>query len=187
MGSQRGHRALGLKLGGRHGPMLFFQLAPTLALLAFNAFALLKRQHLLVLDPQLPSLKLEVVQNLDHRRCFLRGCEVRECQSPKHAVVKMVVERIRQRQIQLGHQLYELLLFNSEGNVLDNDRRRNQLIVGLGGCGCFWAHRAALEGPGSKIREGIRHTRLLIKPGLVSYISQIIAEDLLEFATWYLP
>jgi hypothetical protein len=83
--------------------MLFLELTATLALLAFNAFAFLQGKHLLVFNPQLSALQLKVVQDLDYGRCLFCGCKVGESKPAENAIIEMVVESVRQGQVQLGH------------------------------------------------------------------------------------
>jgi hypothetical protein len=146
--------------------VLFLQLTATFALLPLDALALLEREHLLILHPQLPTLELEVVKNLNNGGGFLSRGEIGKGQTPEHAIVKVIVERVRKREVQLSHQLHQLLLLDSKRDVLDNDRGGNQFIISLrGNCG-FGTHRTTLKRSGSEIRKRTGHTRLLIKPGL---------------------
>lgn len=147
--------------------MLFFQLASTLPLLPLDSFALLQWQHLLVLDPQFPTLQFKVVEHLDHGGRLLRRGEIGESQTPEHAIVKMVVESVGQRKVQLGHQLYQLFFLDGERNVLDDDGGGDQFIVYIRRSRRFWSNRtAALERTGSEVGKGTRDARLLIQPGL---------------------
>ena len=106
-------------------------MASTLPLLPFDPFALLQRQHLLVLDSQLPALQFKVIEHLDHGRRLLRRGEIGEGQTPENAIVKVVVESVGQRKVQLGHQLHQLFLLDGKRNVLDDDGGRDQFVVDI--------------------------------------------------------
>lgn len=177
MRSQRGHGTLGLQLSGSDGPVLLLQLATPFALLPLDAFAFLKREHFLVLDPQFATLKFKVVQNLDHGGRLLGRGEVGESQAPKYAVVKVVVERVGQRQVQLGHQLHQLFLLDSERDVLNDDGGGDQLIVTLRGPGGLGAHCATLEGARTEVGEGTGNARLLVEPSLSIVVRHIRAGE----------
>ena len=123
---------LGVQLRRWHGSMLLFQLASTLALLSFNPLALLQREHLLVLDPQLTSLQLKVIKMLNHHGGLLGCGEVGKRQASEDTMIKVIVEGVGQRQTEVGHELHQLLLLDREGDVLDDDGRRDELLLGLG-------------------------------------------------------
>lgn len=111
--------------------MLLLELSPSFPLFSFDPLALLERKHLLVFDPQLPTLELKVVEHLDDRGGLLGRREVCKGKTPEDAIVKVVVEGIRERQVHLGHELHQLLLLHRERDVLDHDRSRDQLVFRL--------------------------------------------------------
>lgn len=129
MGRERSHGTLRVKLRGAHGPVLFLQLSPTLPFFPLDPLALLRREHLLVLNPKFPALKFKVVEHLDHRGGLFGGGEVCKRQAPKDAIVEMVVERVGKREAQFGHQLHQLFLLDGKRDVLDDDGGQDQVIV----------------------------------------------------------
>ena len=168
MGGQRRHGTLSLQRSARQRPVLFFQLTTTFSLLPLDAFAFLQREHLLVLNPQFPTLQLKVVEHLNHGSRFLCGGEIGKRQTAEDAVVKVVVESVGQGKVQLGHQLHQLFFLDGERDILDDDGGRDQLIVDIRSRGGIRTHCAALERTGANVGEGAGDARLLIQPGLVA-------------------
>lgn len=130
MGGERAEGWLRLEISA-HRPMLFLQLTAALSLLALDPFALGQREHLLVLDPELPSMQFEVIHGVYDRSSFFGRGEVGEGEAPENTIVEMVVEGIRQRQAQISHQLHQLFLLDSKRDVLDDDGRGDELLVHL--------------------------------------------------------
>lgn len=120
-----------LQLRCCHGPVLLLELTAALSLLALNPLPFLQRKHLFILHTQLPALKLKVVQHLNHRRSLFRRGEVCKGQTSENAIVKMIVECVRKRQVHVRHQLHQLFLLHGKGDVLDHDRRRDQFILAI--------------------------------------------------------
>ena len=133
MRRHRRHRWLAVDLIVHHRAMLLLELTASFALLPLNPLTLLQRQHLLVLHPQLATLKLKMIQMLDDRRRFVRRREIGKCEAPKYAVIEVVVERIRQRQAHLRHEFHQLLLFHRERYVFDDDCGRDELLIRIVG------------------------------------------------------
>jgi hypothetical protein len=109
--------------------MLFLQLSTLLPLLPLNFLPFKNREHLLVLDSQLPSLELHMVHRLDDYRSLFGGSEVCKCQSPENSAVEVVVEGVGKGEVHLCHELHELLLLDGKGDVLDDNGGRDELIV----------------------------------------------------------
>ena len=129
---ERRHGQLIVQLALRQWSMLFFQLTAALSLLSLDTFSLYQRQHLLVLDAELSPAQLVVVERVDdHSRLFCR-CEVCKGQAAEDAIVEMVVEGVGQREIQLGHQLDQLLFLHGEGNIFDDNGGGDQFIIHFG-------------------------------------------------------
>ena len=128
-----------LELGATHGPVLLLELPTPLPLLSLDALPLLQRQHFLVLDAELTSLQLVVVEGLDDLCRLLRRREVGECQTPENAIIEVVVEGVWKWEVQVIHHIHQLLLLDCERDVLDYDRRGNKLVLRV------WRH--VLVGP----------------------------------------
>lgn len=153
--------------------MLLFQLATSFTLLPFDAFPLRQGQHLLVLHPQLPTLQFKVVQMIDNRRrLFCRG-EVCKSQASEDPVIEVIIEGIGERQVHIGHELHQLFLLRRKWDVLDHDRRGDELLIGIG--------VESLRSQGGMSDVGIADPevgvgggkrRMLIKPGLEKFQGQ---------------
>src|ERR1700761_6819933 len=111
--------------------MLFLELASALPLLTFNSLALRRWQHLLILHTQLPPVQLEMVHRVNHSSRFFGIREIRKRQATENAIIEMVVESVRKRQTELGHNAHELLLLDREWDVLDHNGGRDEVVVGL--------------------------------------------------------
>jgi len=126
------HRCLGIERGDGgicHWSMLFLQLSTLLPLLPLYFLPLKNREHLLVLDSQLPSLELHMVHRLDDYRSLFGRSEVCKCQPPENSAIEVVVEGVGKREVHLCHELHELLLLDSKGDVLDDNGGRDELVV----------------------------------------------------------
>lgn len=108
--------------------MLFLQLSTSLSLLPLNALALLLWQHLLVFNTKLPSLQFESIHGTDNDSSVIRAGEVCESQAAKDSAVEMVVERIWNGKVHILHHFLHRFPLDCEGDILDNDGSRNQLI-----------------------------------------------------------
>jgi len=75
-----------------------------------------------------------MVQVLNNSGRLVSRGEVGERKASEDAIIKMIVEGIRKRQIHFCHELHKLLLFNRERNVLNNNRGRDQLVVWVVHC-----------------------------------------------------
>ena len=82
-----------MKLCRVHGLVLFLQLSAPLPLVPLDAITLSGREHLLILDSQLPPVELDTVHVVYDLLEFGSG-EVGEGQAPKHASVEVVVEGV---------------------------------------------------------------------------------------------
>jgi hypothetical protein len=111
--------------------MLFLELSAALPLLALDPFAFGKRQHLFVLDPQFSAMQLKVIHSLDDLSRLLCGGEVCKCKPSEDTIVEVVVECVRERQSEVGHELNQLLLFDRKGYVLDDDSRGDELLINV--------------------------------------------------------
>lgn len=123
---QRMHRRLGMQ---RHGLVLLLELAALLPLFPLDPLPLVLGQHLLVLDPQLPSLHLVAVEPLDDGLRVEGALEVGKSEAAEDAVVEVVVEGIRLGKAQVRHDLGEHLFPHVERDVLDDDGRRDQVVA----------------------------------------------------------
>ncbi len=113
--------------------VLLFKLSTTFTLFSLNSLALSKRKHLLVLNAKLAATDLPTVKVVDNSASLLRGSEVGKSQTPKNAIVKMVVKRIRNREVQTSKNIQKLLFFYSKGNVFDNNRGGNKIFLNRAG------------------------------------------------------
>jgi hypothetical protein len=150
-------------------------LATSLSFLPFNPFSLGNWQHFLILDPQFPTMQLEVVHVLDYLRRLVRGGEVGKGEASKNAIVEVVIEGVRQRQAQIGHELHELFLLHGEGDVLDDNGSWNELLVNVVSK-IFLAERVPTESGilMSRVQTGKSErgeTLGLVEPSLVSNVS----------------
>ena len=112
-----------------HWSMLLFKLTPALSFLSFDALSLLKGQHFLVLHSQLSTLKVKVVEMINHDCSFIGRREISKSQAAENAIIKMIVECVRQRQTHLGHNVDQLLFLDRKGNVFNHNCRRYELLI----------------------------------------------------------
>ena len=108
--------------------MLLFQLTSALALLPFDSLTLSRGKHLLVLDPQLPSIQLEVIHGIDDGGRLVGVGEVGKSQTTKDAIVEVVVKRVWLWEVQRGHDALEDLLAALKLDVLNDDGCGDQLL-----------------------------------------------------------
>ena len=74
-------------------------------------------------------MQFKVVHRVYDRGSFLCCGEVGKSQTPENTIVKVIVEGIRERQAQVGHDLYQLLLLHCKWDVFDYNGRRDKLLV----------------------------------------------------------
>jgi len=109
--------------------MLFLKLSTLLSLVSLDSFPLLSWEHLLVLNPELPALKLHVVHSGNNVSRLVRIGEVGKSQTSKDPLIEVVIERVGQRELHIRHKSDELLFLDGEGDVLDDDGSGDQLIT----------------------------------------------------------
>lgn len=125
----RGNRVHRGQRGGRGRPVLLLELASPLSFLPLDPLTFCRREHLLVLDPELTATDLPAIQQVHHQSRLVGRVEVGEGQPPEHPVVEVVVERVGERQVALGHEVQELLFLDREGDVLDHHSCGNDLVI----------------------------------------------------------
>ena len=104
-----------------------------------------------------------MVQRLDNLFRLLGRGKIRKGQSSEHTIVKVVVERIRQRQVHVNHKLNELLLLDSKGNVFDYYGCRNQFVVVI--VRIITALRSSSRATKCRVLLGLlMWTRLILEP-----------------------
>ena len=111
--------------------MLLLQLPSSLTLLALDPFSFMQREHLLELDAELPAGDIAMIEPIDDLDRFSVGGEIGKRKAPEDSVVKMIVERVRQGELHTSHEVDQLLLFHCKRDVLDDDGRRDQLVLAI--------------------------------------------------------
>lgn len=61
-----------------------------------------------------------MVEMLNDLGCLVGRCKISKCETPEDSSIEVIVECIWQWQLQMGHKVDELLLLDSEGDVLDD-------------------------------------------------------------------
>ena len=117
------------QLTRRNRLVLFLKLSTLLSLVSLNSFPLLSWEHLFVLNSELSTLELHVVHGGNNMSRLFGVGEVRKSQTSKDALVEVVIECVRQRELHVSHESDELLFLDGEGDVLNDDGGRNQLIT----------------------------------------------------------
>jgi hypothetical protein len=121
--SRHGRGALWLRA------VLLLELTTAFSFLTLDALPLCKRKHFLVLDSKLATANLTSIEILNNSTSLFRGSKVGKRETPEYSVVKVVVERIRNRKPKTSHDLEQLLLLDCKRNVLNDDSSWDQLIV----------------------------------------------------------
>lgn len=119
----------GLVLQGRHRAVLLLQLATLLALLPLDSLPLVFRQHLLVLNPQLPPLNIQLVHPVNDLSRLIGTREVGKGEATEHSVVEMVVESVGLWQVHFHHDGLQDLLADVERDILDDNGGGYQVVL----------------------------------------------------------
>ena len=109
--------------------MLLLELAALLSFISLDSFSLLSRQHLFVFNPQLSTLKLHVIHRVDNMSRLFGVGEVCKGKTSEHAIVEVIIERIREWQLHLRHEGDQLLFLDSERYIFDNNSCRDELFA----------------------------------------------------------
>jgi hypothetical protein len=116
-------------LSGRDRLMLLLKLATLLSLVSLDSFPLLSWEHLLVFNPELPTLEFHVIHSIDNMSRLLWVSEICKGKASEDAIIEVVIESIRKRQLHFRHESNKLLFLDCERYVLDNDRGRDELLA----------------------------------------------------------
>lgn len=81
--------------------MLLLELSTPLSFFSFNALPFGFWQHFLIFDSKLSSVDIHAIHGFDNDPGVLSRLEVGKSESPKHAIVKVIIECIWLRQIQI--------------------------------------------------------------------------------------
>jgi hypothetical protein len=133
VGTDGRHRGLRMEwicnLPGRDRLMLLLKLTTLLSLVSLDSFPFLGWEHLLVFNPELPTLELHMIHSVDNMSRLLWVSEICKGKTSEDAVVEVVIESIRKRQLHFRHESNKLLLLDCERYVFDNDSGRDELFA----------------------------------------------------------
>ncbi len=166
------------KLTRWDGLVLLLKLSTLLSLISLDSFPFLSWEHLFVFNPELSTLEVHVIHSSNNMSRLLGVREVGKSKTSEDALVEVVIESVRKWELHLSHESDELLFLDSEGDVLDDDGGRDQLIVvPLGGRRATWSfHHLRVELAVHLVAVHVlRLLHLWVHPDLYIPISKSIA------------
>jgi hypothetical protein len=102
--------------------MLFLKLSTLHSFFSFRCFSLARFEHNFQFNSQGSIIDLVPIQNLYHLCCFPVVMEVCKSKTSKEVLlVEVIIESVWGWQLQIFHESFQLLDFDTEGNVLDDN------------------------------------------------------------------